>query len=512
MDKNNKYYKIIENLIKNHKKFQGCEAILDDIINDVFAHSEVIINSVSNDSVVNSYLEKVVSTSIITVPKKLGFNRFARHTVINTETKNEPEVIIKEEPKIEIKPELKEEIHQKEEIKVNTEYVDKMINLVSFEEPKTEPEIIETDEDIFNTLQKESSAEEIQNTIAEQQTGKIQETEPQYDITEENFNIQESTIKDSALIDFIHDSNEDDKEEAIEVPESSEEFSDLSDESESEVLQTIIEEPVIEETSLIEEDIEPALLDAAETPKTAEERFEPEFLEVAKESVEETTDIIPQTDAEPLETISFADEAQEISLDIDSPQADILEETEINETDEFTSVSAEPLNVEELEEAEVSYNNTESELTDDKQYTLAEDEQISLAEDTDFLQEQPDVSLEEFGTEDNFESFGEGDSLLQETGEDLFLEENVEKAEDDLPEISKTDFSVFDYSPEPEDEDNEEIGKDIMAENNKYPSMKIAEIFNLKYKENLTIDEISEKLGIQKSEVFAALNKIIDLV
>ncbi len=73
MEKTNKYYSIIENLVKQHKKFPGYESILEDIIDDVYSHSEVIINSINNENVIKAYLEKVISTSIITVPKKLNF-------------------------------------------------------------------------------------------------------------------------------------------------------------------------------------------------------------------------------------------------------------------------------------------------------------------------------------------------------------------------------------------------------------------------------------------------------
>ena len=73
MEKTNKYYGVIEDLVKQNRKYQGLEPILDDIIDDVYSHSEVIINSINNDSVIQSYLAKVVSTSVITVPKRLGF-------------------------------------------------------------------------------------------------------------------------------------------------------------------------------------------------------------------------------------------------------------------------------------------------------------------------------------------------------------------------------------------------------------------------------------------------------
>ena len=62
MEKTNKYYGIIENIVKKHSKFPGNESLLEEIIDDVYTHSEVIINSINNESVINAYLEKVVST------------------------------------------------------------------------------------------------------------------------------------------------------------------------------------------------------------------------------------------------------------------------------------------------------------------------------------------------------------------------------------------------------------------------------------------------------------------
>ena len=69
MDKNNKYYNTIENLIRNHRKFPGYESIIDEIIDDVYSHSEIIISSIQDENVIESYLEKIISTSLITVPK-----------------------------------------------------------------------------------------------------------------------------------------------------------------------------------------------------------------------------------------------------------------------------------------------------------------------------------------------------------------------------------------------------------------------------------------------------------
>lgn len=88
MDKNNKYYGIIEQLVRNHRKFKNYEPILDDIIDDVYSHSEAVLSSLDNENVINSYLTKVVSTSIITVPKKLNFHaESAPRTITITQEK-----------------------------------------------------------------------------------------------------------------------------------------------------------------------------------------------------------------------------------------------------------------------------------------------------------------------------------------------------------------------------------------------------------------------------------------
>ena len=79
MDKDNKYYVLIENLVRNHSKFPGYEAIIDDIIDDVYSHAEIIMQSIDNEKVINSYLEKTISTSLVTVPKKLNFNIITIH-------------------------------------------------------------------------------------------------------------------------------------------------------------------------------------------------------------------------------------------------------------------------------------------------------------------------------------------------------------------------------------------------------------------------------------------------
>ena len=54
MDRDNKYYNLIETLVKSHRKFPGYEMILEDIINDVYAHSESVINNINDENVIKA--------------------------------------------------------------------------------------------------------------------------------------------------------------------------------------------------------------------------------------------------------------------------------------------------------------------------------------------------------------------------------------------------------------------------------------------------------------------------
>ena len=80
-----KYYDLIVSIIKSHRKYPGCESIVDDIVSDVYSHAEVVLSTVTNESVITSYLNKIVSTSMITVPKRLGIDTHNKpETTVNT--------------------------------------------------------------------------------------------------------------------------------------------------------------------------------------------------------------------------------------------------------------------------------------------------------------------------------------------------------------------------------------------------------------------------------------------
>lgn len=68
-----KYYDLVNTLVKNHRKYSEYAEISEEIISDVMNRAKAICSSINDESIISSYLVKLVSTSMITVPKQLGF-------------------------------------------------------------------------------------------------------------------------------------------------------------------------------------------------------------------------------------------------------------------------------------------------------------------------------------------------------------------------------------------------------------------------------------------------------
>ncbi len=72
MNKDNKYYSLVEQLVRQNKKIIGNEQFVDDIINDVLSHADTIIQTIDNENIIKEFLNKAVTTSIITVSKRMN--------------------------------------------------------------------------------------------------------------------------------------------------------------------------------------------------------------------------------------------------------------------------------------------------------------------------------------------------------------------------------------------------------------------------------------------------------
>lgn len=472
MEKTNKYYGIIENLVRNHKKFAGLEAILDEIIDDVYSHSEVIINSINNDSVINAYLEKVVSTSIITVPKRL-----------------------KNGANISAKPAFETGVVQR----ANTELVDKMINGAAEEEKMPVIEEASLDEEDFTeNIEDEELLEALELENGEQNDEQVEEVieealdEPivlQEEIVEAPIEVQVEETTEEPVEELAMDFEENIEEELSEPTVLQEETEAVKEETEE-------KEEEVEEDALIQEE----LLLEEETPQ--DNLSLTEFANVEQKNAEfETCDL----EEEP--ALDFSIEPQETS-------DDVIIENAVEEENEPLEL------VEEVEEAGEFENDEELSPVLDIEENII-DNNINEFEETEALEELPvEDTLLSDDTEEE-ETFNlEGLSLQDDVSETDDLEEVEElqeltPIEEEQKEPTDTiDYSAFEFTPENviNEFDAEEIAENIKQISSKRPELKITSVFNLKYKENHSVEEISEELGMSKENVLEALSEIIATV
>lgn len=469
MEKDNKYYSVIEEIIRQHKKFAGCEAILDDIIDDVYAHSEVIINSIANESVIKSYLEKVVSTSIITVPKKMNFHPEIKHKVISTLPQIEN--ILHQQTATPI-----EQVVEKKLIEEPTaENVNQPVEIEELEESLEEliqPETTESVEiaDSINSIEAVETVETLQQAPTELVDKMIsasfapeREDEPLLEIEEPIEPAEEPT-----------ESMVEDVSEAEEIAE----ITETIDEKEEESINNSLEELLIEEEDENNEDNEQFLIE--ESVETQEELNLEESLAVDDEAFAEVETITEEN--------AFAEELTdtpvEMSEEISTPNEiieTIEDSTELIETDELNNTDDLALEIE------------ESEL------------------DTSF-------DLEEGSSVDNLEEISfDTEELLEEDTNLEIVDETSDVSEQSDSTFVPTDYSKFDIEIDSVEDildkvDADEISSEILKLNEKRPELHITDVYQLKYKKNHSVAQITQELEMSESDVLDALGEIIALI
>lgn len=447
MEKTNKYYSIIENLVKQNRKFQGLEAILDDIIDDVYSHSEVIINSINNDGVIQSYLEKVVSTSIITVPKKMGFHPEIKHRTIDAQ-------------------QVLENVAQRKAEKVNTELVDRMINNIPIENNEVHQE----------TVEKDSEFEEL-----EPETSELMLSEAPKEV--------EQTTEDN-ILNFNEEMHEESSDNTLEdfVASDSLEIEDLD-----------AEEPTFETEEPLQE----------ESLEVSELNEEPNFVEDTQNDSLELND---------LENISL-DDASESTATEEIQDLETVETEDIEPiVDADVSASEQTLANDDIETIEQSDESLEP-MLDFDDLTPA-DNDFETLEPTDTL----DLDLQE---DDNSDSLLEPESLdespldvINDNGLNQIADvitttlENPENTSSENTDFKPTDYSVFSYSTDKykDDIDAEEIVNEIKDLASKHPELNIINVYNLKFKDKLTIPQVASELNMSEDNVIEALNELVAIV
>ena len=461
MEKTNKYYSVIENLVKQNRKFQGLEAILDDIIDDVYSHSEVIINSINNDSVIQSYLEKVVSTSIITVPKKMGFHPEIKHRTIDAQ-------------------QVLEKVAQRRTERVNTELVDRMINNIPIENKETLKENEESVAELAE-LKPEEPALMSENATQDQLSG-----DEVMSINEIREDVQNNTPENFVTIDSLEteDLNEVEPTVATEDAHDSvlEDFV-ATDSLETEDLNEI--EPTFETEELAkEESLE--ISDLKEEPNIVEDSKNDclELNDLDEISLDDTTDDSTIDDVQGLAMQETEEPVADNNIEVFAPSDESLEQT---------------LDFDDLTPADNDFETLEP--ADTLDLDLQEDDNQTSLLDTEPLEENPLNVINDNGLEQI------ADVMTTTLG-------NTETTSQEEINFKPTDYSVFSYSTDKykDDIDAEEIINEIKDLASKHPELNIINVYNLKFKEKLTIPQVASELDMSEDNVIEALNELVAIV
>ena len=325
---NNKYYDLIVSLVKQHRKYPECASILEDIVADVYQRANFVLTTITDENVLKEYLNKLVSTSIIIMSKKLN---------------------LKENSKDSIKTAIIETLNKnsKEDEEETSSYVienneEDIVDLNETIEPVDETELNEVED--FCDLD-EPSEEEVEEIAMPSNNSEVDIT-----LVDKMINGVSTKSEEDSIVEPIEVETIDFEDEIISLDETTE----PAEETELEEVETIDFEDEVISLDETTESAEETELDEVETID-----FEDEVI-----SLDETTESAEETELDEVETIDFEDEI--ISLDETTEPA---EETELDEVetidfeDEIISLDetikpAEETELEEVEENQV-FNKSE---------------------------------------------------------------------------------------------------------------------------------------------------------
>ena len=517
-----KYYDLIVELVKNHRKYVGLESILDDIVEDVYNHAKVVVDTISNEDVIESYLNKVVSTSIITVPKRLNFN---------TRAHNNPTIVLSEAPVIvsnDINIDVPEPVHDST---LDNELEKLMTEPLSVDSSEIVPSELEASVDEIETINEVPSENE---TLDEPVSKTVEEQDSVKDIiSDDSEMIEDAEVAEGAeaIEEDLENSNElDEIEKADELAIDDSSFDDMVEipfdkncESEG------APDELYDEKSDIPE------LDSNINKEEELGESEPELHELTESSLlDDSENLMLDSTAQDEDTLLEDEDVSTydktlVDKMINGTKSDLNLESEDSVTEFGLETEPEKLTAEEnenfllpegensslddasfeLEEANVSDDLVEDNLgveQGDIDFDLSEENQLSESLEE---QELPDTISNDIEKEDlAFENFLEENEHLdlEELGLETIHEEDTPEEEFTVP-----CYDSFAFSPDECDTDTNlnDVIDEIKIIDSKNVELNIYKVYDLKYNHNLSVDEIASELNMSEADVVEALTEII---
>lgn len=372
MNKDSKFYNYVEKLIRENSKIKGNEDLVDTIIDDVFAKAHVVLNTISDENVIEEFLNKTVSTSVITVVKRLGSNK---HTVSSAN-------------------ELINKINSSKENTINKDYVDNFINGCNIIHENTiqkdlntnQTEQITVSENILNELNIDYSDNDNQNTddidilindsnsttdansCDNVQQTTLKEDESQFNVTND-VSISDDTDTESEFTFEFKSETEDYSEQEPDINNDSEEFIEIEQSDENVLPDTMIQENFEDEDTITNDSILLSVddTDVSEEVVQADKIDNYEILDEDSNDSFSNLDDVALNDDQLIETdscieLDTPDDSQEelfdgnssdINLDADTGVADEIEESSTQRISDYGIFEFSPVSQESDEKVNI---------------------------------------------------------------------------------------------------------------------------------------------------------------
>lgn len=178
-----KYYDLILNLVRQHRRYESCKTIENDIVDDVLKRLQPVLKDIHDEAIIESYLQKLVSNSIITMSHKNNIPRrnISKPALFDNIVNQEKlvEVTQKQEEHLELENELNEpnELNEsvldltEDNLEENSEISEKAEEFIEVpqSEESIQPEEAISKEDLSEDLSEDELVlDEISDNVEEQ--------------------------------------------------------------------------------------------------------------------------------------------------------------------------------------------------------------------------------------------------------------------------------------------------------------------------------------------------------
>ena len=484
----------------------------------MYAHAEVVLSTVTNENVVASYLNKIVTTSMITVPRRLGIRPVNKAESISADVQ---ELIRKAEQQKSVQNDKTEDLSSSVAEDESSSAINDESKIISFDEDsECKSENINEDYDyeelVFDDNEQDNSLTDDNEVDIKSKTTDVDKSLVDKMINGIS-NDETNADEENELYEEL-DNGELDIDELLDVDSTEDALNEELSESNAEVADNILisdDSDEVEESEALEDNFE-EVAELLETDST-DVIVEDEFTEDAVEESDELADPEEFPESDDLDEVTedeFIEDGAEGSEELAEPE-------ELLEADDSDEVAKEEIVI---DGAEGSEELLESDVVDD--VTEIEPLESELEDEADGLLEPDEIESLEGELEEGTDEFLELDDL-NEASDLESLNDNLDEEPQELIETdaeastennpSETDiqallYGCFEYTPENVESDLDGVYVALKEFRLKQKNIDCMKLLKLKYNDKLSIGEISTKLELPEETVIQTLSEIADIV